>query len=540
LSNEGQIARPLSPTLPPLARGEGVRRTAERKLWTEKGVRLTELLCPLAAAADAAAMLPPETAQRTALIAVHLGRVLLLPQASQADLLYAGLVRHLGCSVTSHEETRLMGDDLELREAMNAVDRGSPLELLKGASRGFAKAQPPMRRARIVASFMTRAPLAMPRIFAARCEVSTRLGRRLGLSDAAVRALDEAYERYDGKGLPRRRRGEAQSPLSGVLAVAEWVAMFLPLPGGETLALDALAQRAGGQFNPDVVRALLGAREEVLAPARRDAPLAALLDAEPDPHRALGDPREVAQVLADFADLKSTFTLGHSRRVAMLARDAARAQGLAANAVDAVELAGWLHDVGRVSVSNAIWDKPGSLDAGEWDKVRAHVQLTERVLAAAAPFAAVGWLAAADHERMDGRGYPKGATPSGAARILAAADFVTALGEPRPHRPAHPPERVAAIAVEEATAGRLDRAAVNAVLEAAGGTKLRAEPPRGLTEREVDVLRLLARGQVDKEIAGALGISHRTVRHDHQSVFTKLGVKTRGAAALFAVENELI
>jgi HD-GYP domain-containing protein (c-di-GMP phosphodiesterase class II) len=288
------------------------------------------------------------------------------------------------------------------------------------------------------------------------------------------------------------------------------------------------------------VRALAGAREEILAPARRDAPLAALLDAEPAPNRVVDDPRAVAQVLADFADMKSTFTLGHSRRVATLARDAARALGLPAAEVDAVELAGWLHDLGRVSVSNAIWDKPGPLDAGEWDKVRAHAQFTERVLSAAAPLAAVGRLAAADHERMDGAGYPRGTAPSGAARILAAADLLQALGEPRPHRPAHTPERAAKIAVDEAAAGRLDRAAVNAVLEAAGQTRVRAAAPRGLTERELEVLRLLARGQVDKEIAAALGISHRTVHHHNQSLFAKLEVATRGGAALFAVENGLL
>src|SRR4029078_10154647 len=138
--------------------------------------------------------------------------------------------------------------------------------------------------------------------------------------------------------MPRRRRGEAQSPLSGVLAVAEWVAMFLPLPGGEKLALDALARRAGGQFAPAVVRALTGAREEILAPARKESPQDVLLDAEPETHRASGDPRAVALALADFADLKSTFTIGHSRRVARLASDAARAQGLGGNAVDAVEM----------------------------------------------------------------------------------------------------------------------------------------------------------------------------------------------------------
>ena len=402
-----------------------------------------------------------------------------------------------------------MGDEQELRGSLSHVDKASPLQMLQGASRGFAKGRSRLHRARTVAGFM-------------------------------VRALDEAYERFDGKGLPRRRRGESLSPLSGVLAVAEWVAMFVPLPGGEALALDTLGRRAGGEFDPEVVRALAGAREEILAPARRAAPLAALLEAEPQPHRTVDDRRAVAQVLADFADLKSTFTLGHSRKVSSLARRAAEALGLPAADVAAVELAGWLHDLGRVSVSNAIWDKPGSLDAGEWDKVRAHPQFTERVLCAAPPFAAVGRLAAADHERMDGGGYPRGAVPSGAARILAAADLVQALSEPRPHRPAHTPERAAAIAVEEAANGRLDGAAVNAVLEAAGETSARAPAPRGLTERELSVLKLLARGQVDKEIAVALGISHRTVHHHNQSIFGKLEVTTRGAAALFAIEQGLV
>ncbi len=181
-------------------------------------MRLAELLCPLAAAADAGAALPPETAQRTALIAVALGRAVGLPAASQADLLFAGLVRHLGCSATAHEETRLMGDEQELRASLTTVDAASPLQMLGGASRGFARGRSTLQRVRTVAGFMARAPLVVPRIFAARCEVSARLGRRLGLSEAAVRALDEAYERFDGKGLPRHRRGEALSPLTGVLA----------------------------------------------------------------------------------------------------------------------------------------------------------------------------------------------------------------------------------------------------------------------------------------------------------------------------------
>src|SRR6185436_1413303 len=169
----------------------------------------------------------------------------------------------------------------ELRTSMAAVDAGSPIQLLKGASRGFARGRSRVQRVRTVARFMVQAPVAVPRIFAARCEVSGMLARRLGLGEVTVRALDEVYERYDGKGVPRRRGGEALSLLSRILAVAEWMAMFVTLPGGETVALETCKQRAGGQFDPRVVRALTGAREEILASARQTAPLAALLEAEP-------------------------------------------------------------------------------------------------------------------------------------------------------------------------------------------------------------------------------------------------------------------
>lgn len=503
-------------------------------------MRLLELLCPLAAACDAGACLPPDTAQRTALIGWGLGRALGFSRTLQSDLVYAGLLRHLGCSVTAHEETRLMGDEQELRGSFNGIDVTAPAQILKRASKGFARGRPRLERVRTVAAFMVNAPRQTPRIFGARCEVSGRLGQRLGMSAEVVRALDEVYERFDGKGLPKKRSGEMLSPLSAVLAVAELVAMYLRLPGGEAVAFELLERRSGGEFDPEIVRALKEARDAILESARLDAPQGALLDAEPEPRRRVEDPRAVALVLADFADLKSTYTLGHSRKVAELARRAAEAMGLPAEEVARVELAGLVHDVGRVSVSNAIWDKPGPLDVGEWDKVRAHPEFTERVLRTAEPFQSVSRLAASDHERLNGEGYPRGGLPSVPGRLLAAADVVQALLEPRPHRSANPRDQAFSIAIAEAEAGRLDRTALNAVLEAAGETRQRAEPPAGLTLREIDVLRLLARGLVDKEIAALLGISHRTVHHHNQSVFGKLQVSTRGAAALFAIENGLV
>ena len=89
-------------------------------------LRLAELIAPLAVASDCAAGLPPETALRTAPIGVALGRACGLIGTALGEIYYAGLLRHLGCSTTSHEETRLMGDEQELRTSMATVDSASP------------------------------------------------------------------------------------------------------------------------------------------------------------------------------------------------------------------------------------------------------------------------------------------------------------------------------------------------------------------------------------------------------------------------------
>ncbi|MFI5307238.1 MAG: HD domain-containing phosphohydrolase [Polyangiales bacterium] len=507
-------------------------------------LRLAELIAPLSVAADGAAGLPPETGLRTALMGTALGRLCGLDAGALGDVYYAGLLRHLGCSTTSHEETRLMGDEQELRTSFATVDAASPAQMLKSAAAGFARRKSRAKRAATVARFMLRAPFEVPAIFAARCEAATQLGRRLGLGEGAVRALDETYERFDGKGVPKRRAREALSMTSRVLAVAETAAMFMRLPGGEALAGRILLERAGEQFDPSVVERFLGQAAVVVASARADSLLGAALDAEPKPTRTVAADhlREVALVLADFVDLKSTFTLGHSRRVAEVARQAAASLGISGSDLDTIELAGLLHDLGRVSVSNAIWDKPGPLDIGERDTMQAHTQVTERVLSVAGPWRPLAKLAASDHERLDGSGYPRGAIPTNAgvaARILAAADMYQALVEPRPHRPAYPPDRAATMLADEAAAGRLDRGAVSAVLEAAGHVR-RVAAPNDLTARETEILQLLARGLVDKEIAAQLGISPRTVHHHNQSIFGKIGVSTRGAAALFAIEKGLV
>jgi HD-GYP domain-containing protein (c-di-GMP phosphodiesterase class II) len=231
--------------------------------------------------------------------------------------------------------------------------------------------------------------------------------------------------------------------------------------------------------------------------------------------------------------------------VAALARDAARDCGLGGAEAHIIWRAALVHDVGRVGVAAGIWDHPGPLGPDAWEQVRLHPYLSERVLARCTGLGDLGPLAGAHHERLDGSGYHRGTAGeaiSTHARLLAAADVLVALGEARPHRPAHDGRAAVEVLRTGAAAGRLDPAAVDAVCSAAGhqGAPARRDWPRGLTDREVDVLRLIARGRTNREAAGELHLSPKTVGRHVENLYGKIGVSSRAAAALFAMEERLL
>jgi HD-GYP domain-containing protein (c-di-GMP phosphodiesterase class II) len=202
-----------------------------------------------------------------------------------------------------------------------------------------------------------------------------------------------------------------------------------------------------------------------------------------------------------------------------------------------------IHDLGRVAVPVRIWNKAGPLTPDDWERVRLHAYHTERVLTRSPFLAALSPAAAFHHERLDGSGYHRGAAAadlSRPARLIAAADAFHAMTEPRPHRPNRSPGEAADILAEQARARRLDADAAAAVIEASGQRVPRIERPGGLTDREVDVVRLLARGCQTKQVARALGISVKTADRHIQNAYAKIGVSTRAGATLFAMEQGLL
>jgi HD-GYP domain-containing protein (c-di-GMP phosphodiesterase class II) len=272
----------------------------------------------------------------------------------------------------------------------------------------------------------------------------------------------------------------------------------------------------------------------------------AVIDAEPALAVMLtGEPFDAAlQAIANFVDLKSPYFLGHGRAVSELAAEAGARLGLAEADVRLLRRAGLVHGLGRLGVSNAILDKRGPLGAGEWERVRLQPYLTDRMLRQSEALAPVARIAVQHRERLDGSGYPRGLSGAGIsreARVLGAADAYQAMREPRPHRPERSAEEAAAELRADVKAGRQDGDAVEAVLGAAGHrVPRRREGPAGLTPREVDVLRLLARGLSNKEIAERLVISPKTVANHAEHIYATIDASSRAAAGLFAMQQGLL
>jgi HD-GYP domain-containing protein (c-di-GMP phosphodiesterase class II) len=375
------------------------------------------------------------------------------------------------------------------------------------------------------------------------CEVAEMLCDRLGMR-RDVRDLVRGFTaRWDGKGSPRGFGGE-QLPLALRIVHVARDAMFQCLLGGTDHALRVMRDRSGKAFDPDVVTVLAEGMPDILIADDSGSVWTELLAREPGERLMLrGDEVDRALgAMGDFADLISSYFIGHSAAVARLAEAAATRLDLASSDVVAVRRAALVHDVGRVAVGTSVWNKPTALTADEWEHVRLHAYHTERVLSRSPALIKLGSIAGAHHERLDGSGYHRGVTALGLAmpaRLLAVADAYRTMIEPRPHRAARSPEEAARTLGEAANAGRIDSDAVAAVLEAAGAAVPRMARPAGLTDREAQVISMVAKGMQTKQVGNRLGISTKTADRHLQNAYAKIGVSSRAAAALFAMQHGL-
>jgi HD-GYP domain-containing protein (c-di-GMP phosphodiesterase class II) len=528
----------LALALRALDRAQYRRRMLDRSAPGEERVRAAEIIAALCLATDLATGLPFEHGLHSTLVAMRLAKQLRVDPETASQTYYACLLFYAGCTADAELSAELFPNAAALATHFTPVMFGSPLETMSGVMRALAD---PDRPAAVrTLQMVWRLPRALSghqRHIAAMCEVAQMLTDRLGLPASVQTLFVDFTERWDSR--------HDQIPLSVRIVHVARDAAFQHLLGGTQHAVRVVRERAGHAFDPQVATCLVDNADHILAPRTDASAWDDTLSCEPHPRLMLaGDAigRAIAAI-GDFADLISPYLVGHSSGVADLATDAGRRCGFDAAQMVALRRAALVHDVGRVAIPTRVWQKPQPLTADEWERIRLHAYHTERVLSRSPFLAALTAFAGVHHERLDGSGYHRaaaGASLPPAARVLAAADAYHAMTEPRPHRQALSEAQASDVLTRETRAGRLDPDAVSAVLAASGQPVPHVERPAGLSEREAEVVGLLARGLLTKQIAHELGISVKTADRHVQNAYGKIGVSTRAAATLFAMEHGLV
>ena len=510
-----------------------------------EGVRLAELVAALSLGIDLGFDQPMEHVLRQCLIALRLAEQVGVDEHTRTAVYYTALLNNVGCHSDAHEQAKWFGDDIGLKADKYAYGVHGLAGAVAGIRRFGSGADGMAQRFRVGLEFAVSGYRDVSGMITQHSKMARKLGADLGLPVPVLDALDASYEQWDGKGWPGELKGE-DVPIAARLAViGEFTEVALRV-GGVDAAIKMVREQRGKQFDPASRGCVRDPRRDPPGRARHHRHLGCR---DRRRTRTRGHPlgRPVRRRLAGDRRL-------HRPEVTLLARPRPRGRRPRRGRRDQARdvgcrgthgsPGGLVHSFGKLGVSNAILDKPTPLGAGERERVRMAPYLTERMLRQSPVLAALGAIAVQHAERLDGSGYPKGLSGtaiSRPARVLAAADAYQSMREPRAYREAFPPKQAAAELRDLVKVGRLESDAVEAVLGAAGHrVPRRRTGPAGLTAREIDVLRLLARGLTNKEIAERLVISRKTVANHVEHIYTKIDVSTRTAAGLFATQHGLL
>jgi len=463
---------------------------------------------------------------------------------------WVALLRYIGCTGHAHEVATLFGDEIAIRAQTLVHDAANPPEVIQDVIRFATAGRSPEERDRIVQFVQQNAREWATHNFTSGCEVGDMLLARIDFGPEVREALRFTFERWNGKGYPAHAAGDAIPLPMRIVHLSHDMEALARLFSPER-ALDAARDRRDRTYDPALADLFLAHGADWFARLAKTEPWDAVLDLEPEPRRMLeGEELDNALLMAaDFIDLKSPYMGGHSRRCAQLVADAARVLGFTEDAIATLRRAALVHDFGTTAVPNSIWDKRGSLTRAEFDRVELHPMLTEQMLRRSPALATLNPIASAHHEKSDGSGYHKRVRADAvdpAAAVLAATEVYVGMTTERADRPAFSAEDAATELSRLASNNVLEPRAIRAVLVAAGHGEpaapsvRRAKNPGGLSRREVDVLRLAARGLTTREIGERLYITTKTADHHIQHVYVKIGVSTRAAAALWAIQNSVV
>jgi HD-GYP domain-containing protein (c-di-GMP phosphodiesterase class II) len=418
-------------------------------------IRLAELLSALSHALDMVEGQPAGHCLRCCWIGIHVGREIGLSEGEIGELYYTLLLKDLGCSSNAARICRLyLTDDLTFKRDFKTIDGSLPQALRFVLAHTGLKAGLAERFRAIVRAFQTAGTTAVE-LVETRCQRGADIARTMRFTEAVALGIQNLDEHWDGGGLPQRLSGPHIPIYSRIALLAQVVDVFHTASGIDAAQHEA-HHRSGTWFDPRLVEAFqrVAERPQFWETLRSDDLQAALYTLEPAQQSTIVDDDYLDDIAAAFAkvvDSKSPFTSGHSERVTVFTDLIAEQIGLSVERRRWLRRAALLHDIGKLGVSNSILDKPGKLDPDEWAAMQMHATYSETILSRIAAFKDLAFIAAAHHERLDGKGYPRGLKSDQIAfetRIITAADIFDALTADRPYRAAMPISKALAIMAE--------------------------------------------------------------------------------------------
>ncbi len=403
-------------------------------------IALSELIGALSSALDIAEGEPPGHAARSCLIGMRVADVLGLDTAARSDLFYALLLKDAGCSANSAHMSALFGaDDQEAKRTSKLVDWARPMSAFVWSLKTVAPDGSLSERGERMRAIRNEGRVTRS-LMRARCHRGAEIALKLGFREATAEAIRALDEHWDGRGQPLGLSGNEIPLAARIMCLAQTVEVF-HARRGLNIAYRVATKRSGQWFDPALVKALETFHTDAVFWESLRAPDVSAVE---PPGRVLTADEDrldrIAEAFADVIDAKSPWTHEHCDRVCAIAMGMGTLLGLDEPALRELGRAALLHDIGKLSISNRILDKPGPLTEEEQTRFREHVLLTEQILERVPGFDGLATLASAHHERLDGHGYPRGLTADELTmpmRVLAVADVFEALIAERPYRPAY-------------------------------------------------------------------------------------------------------
>ncbi len=444
-------------------------------------IRLSDVVSALSAALDLTEGQPMGHAIRSCLVGMRIAEEMQLSQQESSDLYYALLLKDAGCSTNSARMHQILGsDDIRAKREVKFEDWTRPsLSGLRYLLRNVLPGKSLLRR--FVKSVVLGAEQKRnnAEVIGARCERGAEIARKIGLSENTAQAIRSLDEHWSGAGYPDHRQKEEIPLLSRIMNVSQTLEVFAN-GRSPAEAVQVISERSGRWFDPEIARIVRTFHdddplwEKFFSSEAREH----VLRMEPGAAVTASQERvdNICDAFAGIIDAKSPYTYNHSLGVAAAAVEIAGGLGLSEQTVTFVRRAALLHDIGKLSVSNAILEKPGKLDEEEWDKMKMHPVYTKVIVQKISGFENMAFVAGAHHERLDGKGYPEGLSAEKlplTARILCVADVYQALTEKRPYRESLPKNVVLGMMAKDSST-RLDSQCLDVLKQTNSSTDVAA------------------------------------------------------------------